>query len=357
MATVIEKPVRLVNPGRKGPRRMTARQKLFFGSKRQRTAARASLHNPRKKFTFKKYKYKSKNRKIAKSRTSAQETYNRRRHDARKSRFMSNVGEIITIIPKVLTNSGVSKNKKRKVIKNNNKMAKSSRRRSISHAAAVKRGRKAARTRARRRNPGTPKAHTRRRARRYNRNPQVKTVVRYRTRRNTGRRVSHRRRLGNPGGGMFKSTIGQALGVIGGAFVTSTAYGALNSFTPTFSSGIMAYLAIGVIATLQGQAVGKLLKNPALGRDMTIGGFVYLALKVAADMFPGVSLGISGGRGMGSIIGPSSFYTPQVPLNGSMGTFVTPAAVAAAARAAMPMSTSPGGMGNVRMMRRGGRTR
>ena len=47
MATV-SKPYRLVNPGRKrNPKRMTLKQKLHFGTKRQRTAARASLRHKR----------------------------------------------------------------------------------------------------------------------------------------------------------------------------------------------------------------------------------------------------------------------------------------------------------------------
>src|ERR1035438_1824676 len=54
----VSRPYRLVNPGRKhrsnaGKKRMTLRQKLFFGTKRQRTAARASVGRKRKSNTSK----------------------------------------------------------------------------------------------------------------------------------------------------------------------------------------------------------------------------------------------------------------------------------------------------------------
>ena len=49
----VSKPYRLMNPGRKrknaGKKRMTLRQKLFFGSARQRSAARASMKGKKSK--------------------------------------------------------------------------------------------------------------------------------------------------------------------------------------------------------------------------------------------------------------------------------------------------------------------
>ena len=349
MAT-IEKAVRLVNPGKartmkRNPgtkKRLTLLQKLHFGSKRQRAHAKSvvSRKNPSRKV------------RRAKSRLGMQHPSNR----------IPNVGEIITIHP--LINSGYTKSsnsRKRKVNKGiKNPMAKTRKRRSISHVAAVKRARKAARTRAKHRTRTNPSP-----VRRYRRRRTTVAAAprRYHRRRNTGRmsnpgRRRHYRRNPGMGGGMFKSSIGQAIGVIGGAFVTNMGFNAVSSMASSFvTPGIMTYLAIGVIATLQGQLIGKLLKNPALGKDMTVGGFVYLALKVAADMFPSVSLGISGGRGMG-IIGPSSFWTPQVPMNGSMGTFVTPAGLMSALPPPAAAASSGPGMGNVSsIQRRGGRMR
>ncbi len=373
MAT-IEKAVRLVNPGKSrspAKRRLTIMQKLHFGSKRQRSAAQATLSRKNPSFTKGKVSY---NRKEKKSRTTIQKEYHQRRHFDRKAVWYNgirmykpdkrikipNVGEIITIHP--LINSGYTKSsnsRKRKVNKGiKNPMAKTRKRRSISHVAAVKRARKAARTRANHRtrsNPSPVRRYHRRRAtavanpaRRYHRRRKMS---------NPGRRRSYQRNPGM-GGGMFKSSIGQAIGVIGGAFVTSLGFTAVSSMASSFvTPGIMTYLAIGVIAALQGQLIGKLLKNPALGKDMTVGGFVYLALKVAADMFPSVSLGISGGRGMG-IIGPSSFWTPQVPMSGSMGTFVTPAGLMSALPPPAMAASSGPGMGNVSsIQRRGGRMR
>jgi len=147
----------------------------------------------------------------------------------------------------------------------------------------------------------------------------------------------------------MSGAFGQALGIIGGAFVTKLGTG----FLPNgLNTGIPGYIATALIAMLQGKMVGKLLKNPKLGRDMQIGGYVYLALRIASDYMPSLSLPF-GLNGMG-IVGPSSFYTPQVPISGSMGQFVLPSAV----RGAIPMAAATaGGMRGLGTTRRVGRMR
>jgi len=107
---------------------------------------------------------------------------------------------------------------------------------------------------------------------------------------------------------------GTAVQIVGGAFVTKFVTEMLTSASPTLATGIPSYIATAVVAVLQGKAIGKLLKNPSLGKNMTTGGFVYLSLRLAQDFLPSFGLPFRLG-----LVGPSSFYTPQVPLNGNMG--------------------------------------
>lgn len=360
MATIL-KPVRLVNPGKK-KRRLTARQKLFFGSKRQRAAVQKSMHNPRG--TNRKYRKAVKSRNYAKAmhynKSQTARTAERKRKSVRsrsnqhydntvfnKPSRIPNVGEIITIRP--LTNSGYkAKGTFRKRRKLNN-MAKSRKRVLAGKKAARTRRRKAAmRSSHRRRNPGTRRRNTsvaRVHHRRRRRNPtSVVTRTRY-IRRNSGRRRHSRR---NPGIMSGSSGLGKAVGVIAGALVTSVASGFLPSAVAT---GIPSYIAIGLIAMLQGKAAGKILKNPSLGNDMTTGGYVYLALRIAKDYLPSLNLGV-GISGLG-LIGGSSFYVPQVNQPGSMGNFQVPAAV----MGAIPVSGGMKGLGTGTSMRRMGRLR
>jgi len=147
-------------------------------------------------------------------------------------------------------------------------------------------------------------------------------------------RRHHRR---NPG--ILTGTAGRVLGVAGGVAVTKF----LCGFLPAqLGSGVLGYLSTAAVAVLQGKVVSKVSKNPALGNDMMIGGLAYLAAKVLNDFFPafGAYTGISG---MG-IIGSSSFYNPQVNINGNMGRFVVPAAVSGYVNASMPVAKGVGSL-------------
>lgn len=319
---------RLVNPGRKrrsnsgsGKRRMTLKQKLHFGTARQRAAAKVAMkgrrHNPASR----------KRRKTAYSQI-------KRVRIKKQIRRASNVGEIITIKPlERISNSGATKRKKGKITKSN--MARRKRRSSSGTH------------RRRRANPGAPRrrrrtvaaapVHHRRRVRRRRSNPSMVRTV-YRNRGVARRRRSVRRHR-NPG--MVSGDFGRAISIVGGAIVTKFVTDMLPA---SINSGIPGYIATAVVAVLQGKAIGKILKNPVLGKDMTTGGFVYLSLRVAQDFLPSFNLPF-GLKGMG-LVGPSSFYVPQVPINGNMGTYMLPPAVSGAIAA--------GGMQGVR---RGGRTR
>ena len=142
---------------------------------------------------------------------------------------------------------------------------------------------------------------------------------------------------------MLTGTAGRVLGVVGGVAVTKV----LSGFLPaSFATGVLSYVGIGAIAVLQGKLVGKFSKSSQLGNDMMVGGLAYLAAKVLNDFFPSIGA-YTGISGMG-LIGGSSFYNPQVNLNGSMGSFVVPSAV----MGAMPVMAASKGVG---AMRRTGR--
>lgn len=326
MARVLTR-VRVHNPGTRkrtsgGSRRLSLAQKLHFGTKRQRAAAKLSLSRAGKKRRVRVVNGRSrtsiaskysagvnrKQRKALKSGNTTKAFYAAKRSGARayarneRKRLTpwrtGNPGEIITL-------TGLAGNPGRlKTRKVGNIMAKR-RRKSVSGV---------------RRRTRRARAH----------NPKV--VVRYRNRRrraNTGRKRHysrpvrrHSRRHRNPG--FLSGGVGMLVGIFGGAALT----GAIAARIPgQLNSGIAGYLTTGVIAYAQGTLAGKLLKNPTLGKNMVTGGLIYLGLKVAGDLIPGLSLPF-GLSGLGAI-GSSAFTYPQIPAPNSM---VYAAPVVAASR-------------------------
>lgn len=351
MAQVLKR-VRLFNPAKK-KRKLSPLQKLFFGSKRQRAAVANS----------------GKARKVKAG----------RRTPKRRKRRLRNVGEILTISLPGL-NPGTRKRRKTKATmpkrrrRTYKRVANSSRRRTRrnygtktgrawsqygnsrrlyrGHIASASEVREAKGTRKRRKNPGTKRRrnYTMARRRRYTRRRRtvMSNPMRRRRRYNPSRRrrvVHHRRhRRSNPGFMSGGGTVMKIAGVIGGAALTKI----ISDRIPV--SGFMSYVTTGIVATLQGKLVGKITKNAALGNNMMTGGFLYLALKVLGDYVPSLRLPF-GLNGMG-MLGPSSFYTPQVPMNGSMGSFQLPPIVARAI-ASVPVQTGMHGLAQ----RRTGRMR
>ena len=205
------------------------------------------------------------------------------------------------------------------------------------------------RARPRRRNRRRVNAHHRRRTA-----PRV-VLMNPRRRRNSRRRNSykprvhrryHRRR--NPS----LSNIGtQVIGVIAGAAATKIIVGMLPA---SFQSGILKYISTAVVASALGWGVRKYAHKEAFGTNLTVGGYTLLGLEVINDLVPGVA-GYSalGLRGLGSLITPSSFYTPQVPIGGSMTSFVTPSAISAAINSAIPSrNPSKAGLAGLAVVRR-----
>ena len=312
--------------GKKSPkkkRKLSPLQKLFFGSKRQRTAAKASKKrsNPsireskkkwlksgdesHKKLMGSLYKFharRSKADRKGKGKEWAEKYYSKKRNPSR----------IMTIS---LNNPGT----KRK--KGTTQMAKTRKRR-------YTRRKKNSSYHRRQRNPVSYRKHT--------------------------RRVYHRRsNRRNPSKASVMSGVGKFGGVLGGAALTHLVNGMLPA---TLTTGVIGYVTTALVATMQGKLVGSLLKKPALGKAMTTGGYFYLGLKVIADFFPSVGQYLPFGlKGMG-ILTPSNFYVPQVPVNGSMASFVAPAALPAA----IPVAAGMRGINPTNMLsatRRTGRMR
>lgn len=314
MAT-ISKVRRLVNPGRK--RKLSPLQKLFFGSKRQRATVKAN-RSKRKRVT-------------------ARKTVTRKRK--------RNVGSIITVWPKGKSNPGRKYKRRKKsnrgkrviIVNKGERMA--TKRRRARRVIHRRRRRAVANPSVRRRRRRTVGVSRRRRTYsvRRRRNPGVK---RYSRRRRSGvRRAGRRHVRRNPG--MLTGTAGRVLGVVGGVAVTKL----LCGFLPAqLSTGILGYASTAAIAVLQGKMVGKFSKSSALGNDMLIGGLAYLTAKVLNDFFPSIG-SYTGISGMG-LIGPSSFYTPQVNQMGNMGAFQVPNAIRGAIASSMPVASR--GVGTMR---------
>ena len=300
-------------------RKLSLAQKLHFGTKRQRAAAGLMLSRVGKRkrvsvrtsnsATIPKWREKSYrgNRKARRAeKTSGIGTKLKYYMKKRQTRFearmdknrIGNPGEIITL-------AGLAGNpgrlRKRKV---GNVMAK----RRTRKMSGIRRRARAARRR----------AH----------NPNV--MVRY-----SRRRRNSMRRRSNPG--FLSGGVGMLVGIFGGAALT----GAIAARIPgQLSSGIAGYLTTGVVAYAQGTLAGKLLKNPTLGKNMVTGGLIYLGLKIAGDLIPGLSLPF-GLSGLGAI-GSSNFSYPQIPASNTM-LYASPTPVMAAAK----------GMGRAARMGRG----
>lgn len=336
---------RLVNPGRRRrkrnpARKMTLKQKLFFGSPAQRAAAKKKLRNggKKRKRVAKKVTRKRRNpatRKVARTvrrrktvtrkrtRTARAVSNPKRRKRAtttvrRRKRRVANVGQIITF--GLAGNPGKKRTKKRKVTN------------------------VATRRRRRRANPGGRKrrySHRRRNAGLM----KMLGMSRRRRRSNPGRRrrnygVRGRRRGYRRNPGMLSGAGVQVGGVIGGAAVTKLIFDKL--IPAQYAAGITGYAVNLGVAFIQGYLVSRFLGKPALGAAMQLGGYTMVALRILNDYAPGLSS--YSALGLRGALAQSSFYTPQVPQPNSFTSFVTPNAV----RAAIP----PPAMKGIR----GGRT-
>lgn len=335
---------RLVNAGRRRRhnakrRHLTPKQIRFFGSKRQRAALKnrsRRKHSARRnrggissvsRKAFRRggegtrssrYHYKAQSH--ARRRTMREESgMPVRRNRSRRRRRKHNVRSIVTVYPMHM-NAGRRKNvaARRRHRRHN---ARRHRRHNVVYQRRLSRGRYAYTS-----NVG------RRRRRRHN--------VHHRRRHNQGRV----RRAGAALGG----TATKVLSIIGGATVTKLISDLLP---PTFQTGVLGYLGVGVVAVAQGQILGRMMRSSAMTENLTAGGLVYLTIKILNDFVPSIA-GTLGLRGMGLIAPTQGFAVPLVNQGGSMGMFVRPGFVPAPY---VPAAT--GALGSLQSIRRGGRVR
>lgn len=320
------------NPGKK----LSLKQKLHFGTARQRANARLALRNPSKK------KYGRNLTKLGPGQLKRLGIRARKLYESRRPKKRTkNIGEIVSI-----SLAGLNPGRKRR--KATTIMATKRRRRS--NKGKLNAGLRAYHRRRRAANAGTTR---RRSAHRRRGNPGG-----YRRRRKNPvyamRRINRGRRR-NPIAGLTSGTIGKALGVIGGAigskYLTQLALGGNNT-------GIMGYGGNLVASIALGWGAGKLTKSQDFGVMVTVGGLAALVLRVLSDntsigQYVNLSLagiGKGGDTGLG-IIQDSSFPVPQVAAPGSMTSFITPrqtrnyvaGAISAAGAQAAQMSAAGSG--------------
>jgi hypothetical protein len=360
----VSRPYRLVNgKRRRNPKKMSLAQKLHFGTKRQRNAAKASLGRKRNAhylgkvgkglkslggkpgYVYTNPKGRRKNVRYVRSlgtnysvirpgqRTASQGTkpgYLYSSNPGRKKR-KKNVGEILTVF-----NPGTRRRSKK-----NNMAMKRRKRRGNSLFSR------------RRRRRGNPMGYRRRirhnAVARYTRRKRRGNPGGYRRRRHTSIMRRYPRR--NPD--FLTGEVGVIVGVLGGSTLTSLLMGTLQSTVTAVSSGIPAYVAGAVVAFLQGKLIGKFTKNPQLGKYMSAGGYTWVALTMLHDLLPSFPNPFSNLSGLGLLTTSNNWGPPWVNTQGSMTRFVRPGGVVAAIPPPMPAST--GGMHGLGRVRRMGR--
>ena len=332
---------RLFNSGkarvkRRNPKRLTLRQKLFFGSKAQRSAAKKSLSNGRR----------------SKRRINIKRSNGLR---ARKRR--TNVGSIITL-DLIRKNTGRKKRKNTSMAIRKRRVNTRRRRRNVVYRGKIGKGKGVYRY------TSNPKRRRRNRRRnsgvvvRRRRNTGRRAITRSYRRRNSGRR-SYRRNSGYRRNGMG-SVVSKGLGVVAGMFLAGKISDLITSFSPSLSSGPMSIASTAVVGFLQGWAVRKFTGKTELAENLMIGGLALAAIKALNMFAPQFSPSLSG---LG-LIGGSSFTYPQVNVNGNYGKFlVAPdyqAAISAASAATMTNGSgmrgiypTPSGGGRVGLKRVG----
>lgn len=275
---------RIANPGRRR-RRLSLKQLLHFGTKRQRASAALRLKHKRRansgKFSWRK----------TKKRRGLHGSIARRVKRHYKARRRSNVGHVLSFT----LNPGTKRKRRVKVM---------ARRRRARKVSAHRRRRVVRVARRRRRNLFGFKSHRRRSYRRRRTNP-----VR------VSRRRSYRRRRSNPGfgvgrvGGMVTQAAWTIAGVVGTRAITQAILGSKNT-------GVVGYAANGAAAILLGQLTAKFLRNPAAGKMVTLGGFVGIVLRIVQEYTPVGSYIKSQLGGLGDYTA-TTFFVPLNPSDGA----------------------------------------
>lgn len=310
MAVVMRKR-RIANPGRKR-RRLSLKQLLHFGSKRQRAAAalrlkrrRPSAKRRRNAGMFSWRKTKKRYRVHGHTAARIKRHYRARRKNAGILSFTLNPG--------------------RKLSRKRRKVSMARRRRRVRRVVAHRRRRHNVYRRRRRNLFGI--GRKRRSYRRRRHNPGRRVIGR--------RRVRHygRRRRGNPSlGGIglnLKSAAWVIAGGVGTRMLTQAIFGAVGKSSA--NTGMVGYIANGIVATLLGPLSRRFVGAPA-AKAITLGGFVGIAFRLLQDFTPwGKQLSFSGMGDVGIYL-PTTFFSPLSAASNADGNVMTmPAAVQALA--------------------------
>lgn len=285
--TIIANPAKKRGKGKANvAKKLTLKQKLHFGTARQRTAAKAALKRKRKPAAKKKHKARTKPNPAPKKKRATKH-YTPKKKKAKKRR--SNPGEIVSL---VMGNPGRKAKKKMAT-------SKKKKRTTTKHHSGPRKSRKS--------NPG---------------------------------RKSHRRRS-NPGVGQ----IGDLLMLGGGAVIGSTGSTLLTqALLSTNNTGIMGYAgnaaATGVLAFL----AHKFSRNKSLSAGIIAGGIGSLIRRVIVDnSLLGTYSAQLGLGGMGDYMA-ANFVWPQI-LPDAMNSALSSNGMQP--RPAVVVSSNAGGMGDV----------
>ncbi len=262
MATV-SRVRKLVNPSRRrapARRKMSLKQKLHFGTARQRTAAKTALRKPRKRAAAK----------------------------VKRRRSTSNPGVLVTLGPL-------------------NPARKRATRQGGKKKTTMRRARRKT-VRRRRRNVAVAANPIRRRRRVYRRRRNVTAV-------SNRRRRTYRRRRRNPDlFGAKVSTTTLMTAAIGGIVGVTMA----KLVPPALPAAMVSTPAMRVVATLGtallgGYVVGQM--DLTLGRGVMFGGLMQTVSQALNAFVPAVGrhVGLGRGRGVGAIV-PGGFNTPYNPV-------------------------------------------
>jgi hypothetical protein len=305
---------RLANPSRSrrtkrsNPRKLSLAQKLHFGSKRQRAAAKSALARRRK----------------PKSKAKATTHRVRRANPVRRRRVARRNPALVVTLGALNPHRKVSKVRKvRKVKRSVSSMARTRRRRTRRASNPVRRRRVAVAAPRRRRRRTLRAANPVRRRRVHSRRRRAVNPIRRRRRRNPsamGHRAFSVDMVKMVGGGL----LGVAITKLVASMIPASIKTSMGQFAPVLSAGVAAIVA--------GMAAQKFVGG-ALGDGIMFGGLMQTGSAALNAIAPGLKIGdypvaLSG---MGDLV-EGRFAVPQNPLRPPYGMIQAAAAVPTTAR-------------------------
>jgi hypothetical protein len=341
---VVSRITRVSNPRKRrrlNPKRMSLKQKLNFGTKRQRAAAKASLSRKRSNPKRKRSVARKTRRRTVARRTNVRRRRRVAANPVRRRRRRANPAHILSL---GLLNPRPSTGRRTK-------------RRKKNMAVKTKRRRRSAKSNTRRRRRNSVKVIVRRRRRRASasnprRRRRASSNPRRRSRRMNSRRRSYGRRR-NPqmfGRQMNAFEVTKAIGGgLAGVAITKAVPNMLPASLVS-SSPFMTSITSIVVAVGSGMLVKAILKSdPIIGDAVMFGGLMQAGSVLLNAFLPSVGtvLGLQGlGNGMGDLVA-ARFPIPQNPIMAgqSQGMIAAPAVTPSAAHAAS--SAAAAGVGAI----------